>query len=758
MFTCPSQQQNGRCATDRYFKCIGGLHDIESMQGIDNGLAFNAQIFASHFGHLAVIFMFIACNLFHVAWGGNYLLFMHNPRAVSQVAHQISDLNITSASSLDFSLVNSLTGLYNWLLSAGFSCKTELYNGVIICQLLALCALISGKIQTYVQDHTMAWLHSHRASVYGLWSSATNSSQSIQHIPGSSKGIYNWPYLAYLSYIDTFGLRLKVHIGWLGLGSIAWAGHLVAVSIPVSRGLSGTTSIHYYTDMTNTNLAALTDSPGHVFGSSIGSGTSLLSFTSSLQPNTASIYLSDVAHHQLAIGVLCIYGAHLYASFSQSGFAHRIRDILSAAGNIGMIGSQGKSLDLALAFSLTGLACLTQAVASILSSYTPYPYLSMDYVTTQTLFAHHQWIGCWCILGSGAHLGIFLLRHGLGSTHTTPLHPASAPLLRLLSQRSPILSHLSYVSLLLGFHTLGIYVHNDSVTALGQEEKQLLIEPVFAQIIQELCYNGGGLSFKYNTNTLSLPNLGTSSPADLLVHHAIALGLHLTILILIKQALNGAHMNTGSASIDSTTTHTHVHNSHNGYISTASALMPDKVSFGYHFPCDGPGRFGTCDISAWDSVYLAKFWSLNTTAWLLFYFHWKHLSLWENASYQFEQNASYLNAWFRDYLWFNSAPLIRGYDALGSNDLSVYAWMFLAAHLCWATGFMFLISWRGYWEELIHIIILMHLKTPFLFDIWNANVYTPVALSILQARFIGLSHFTVGLIVTYAAFIIAATS
>ena len=43
-----------------------------------------------------------------------------------------------------------------------------------------------------------------------------------------------------------------------------------------------------------------------------------------------------------------------------------------------------------------------------------------------------------------------------------------------------------------------------------------------------------------------------------------------------------------------------------------SRLMPDKKDFGYSFPCDGPGRGGTCDISAWDAFYLAVFWMLNT--------------------------------------------------------------------------------------------------------------------------------------------------
>jgi photosystem I P700 chlorophyll a apoprotein A2 len=54
----------------------------------------------------------------------------------------------------------------------------------------------------------------------------------------------------------------------------------------------------------------------------------------------------------------------------------------------------------------------------------------------------------------------------------------------------------------------------------------------------------------------------TIGPGDFLVHHAIALGLHTTTLILVKGALDAR----------------------------GSKLMPDKKDFGYSFPCDGPGR------------------------------------------------------------------------------------------------------------------------------------------------------------------------
>jgi hypothetical protein len=48
---------------------------------------------------------------------------------------------------------------------------------------------------------------------------------------------------------------------------------------------------------------------------------------------------------------------------------------------------------------------------------------------------------------------------------------------------------------------------------------------------------------------------------------------------------------------------------------------------------------------------------------------------------------------------------------------------------------MFLISWRGYWQELIDIILYMHLKTRILYNLFNVNTITPVALSIVRASY-----------------------
>jgi photosystem I P700 chlorophyll a apoprotein A2 len=317
---------------------------------------------------------------------------------------------------------------------------------------------------------------------------------------------------------------------------------------------------------------------------------------------------------------------------------------------------------------------------------------------------------------------------------------------RVLQHKEAIISHLSWVSLFLGFHTLGLYTSTTTwwsplAPPKSKSWLSLSLPSGFKRHTEKLLY--GFDTLLSNPDSLAatawpnygdvwLPgwfdaiNAGTNSlfltigPGDFLVHHAIALGLHTTTLILVKGALDAR----------------------------GSKLMPDKKDFGYSFPCDGPGRGGTCDISAWDAFYLAMFWMLNTIGWLTFYWHWKHLSIWSGNVAQFNENSNYLMGWLRDYLWLNSSQLINGYNPYGMNNLSVWAWMFLFGHLVWATGFMFLISWRGYWQELIETMVWAHERTPLANLVrWKDK---PVALSIVQARLVGLAHFTVG----YAAFLI----
>ena len=274
------------------------------------------------------------------------------------------------------------------------------------------------------------------------------------------------------------------------------------------------------------------------------------------------------------------------------------------AGHKGLFDTVNNSLHFQLGLALASVGTITSLVAQHIYSLSPYAFLSIDFTAQAALYTHHQYIAGFIMCGAFAHGAIFFIRD------YDPVANKGNVLARVLDHKEAIISHLSWVSLFLGFHTLGIYVHNDVMQAFGTPEKQILIEPVFAQWIQashgktlygfdfylssssSIAYTAGQSlwlpgwleAINNNQNSLFL----TIGPGDFLVHHAIALGLHTTTLILVKGALDAR----------------------------GSKLMPDKKDFGYSFPCDGPGRGGTCDISAYDAFYLAVFWMLNTIGWV----------------------------------------------------------------------------------------------------------------------------------------------
>ena len=110
-------QSNGRCATNKYFQIIGSIHDIESYFGIDNTVVVNVQIYMSHWGHLAIIFLWVSRNLFHIGWNGNYSLWVLNPIATIPIAHGIWDPDLANTN--------------NWLFISGFNSVFHLYNFVM---------------------------------------------------------------------------------------------------------------------------------------------------------------------------------------------------------------------------------------------------------------------------------------------------------------------------------------------------------------------------------------------------------------------------------------------------------------------------------------------------------------------------------------------------------------------------------------------------------------------------------------------------
>jgi photosystem I P700 chlorophyll a apoprotein A2 len=716
--------------TRRIWYGIATAHDFESHDGMTEENLYQ-KIFASHFGHLAIIFLWTSGNLFHVAWQGNFEQWTKDPLNVRPIAHAIWDPHFGQAAVDAFTQAGAsgpvniaFSGVYHWWYTIGMRTVGDLYQGAVFLLVLAALMLFAG------------WLH-------------------LQP-----------KFRPSLSWFKNAESRLNHHLaGLFGVSSLAWTGHLVHVAIPESRGvhvgwdnfLSVAPHPAGLAPFFTGNWGVYAENPdtaGHIFGTAQGAGTAILTFLGGFHPQTESLWLTDMAHHHLAIAVLFIVAGHMYRT--NFGIGHSIKEILEAHkppsgklgdGHKGLFDTLNNSLHFQLALALASLGVVTSLVAQHMYSMPPYAFIAKDFTTQAALFTHHEYIAGFIMVGAFAHGAIFLVRD------YDPAQNKNNVLDRVLQHKEAIISHLSWVSLFLGFHTLGLYVHNDVVVAFGTPEKQILIEPVFAQWIQaahgKLLYgfdtllsnpdslaatawpNNGDVwlpgwleAINSNANSLFL----TIGPGDFLVHHAIALGLHTTTLILVKGALDAR----------------------------GSKLMPDKKDFGYSFPCDGPGRGGTCDISAWDAFYLAMFWMLNTIGWITFYWHWKHLCVWQGNVAQFNESSTYLMGWFRDYLWLNSSQLINGYNPYGMNNLAVWSWMFLFGHLIWATGFMFLISWRGYWQELIETLVWAHERTPLANLVrWKDK---PVALSIVQARLVGLAHFTVGYFVTYAAFLIASTS
>jgi hypothetical protein len=95
----------------------------------------------------------------------------------------------------------------------------------------------------------------------------------------------------------------------------------------------------------------------------------------------------------------------------------------------------------------------------------------------------------------------------------------------------------------------------------------------------------------------------------------------------------------------------------------------------------------------------------------------------------FPESSATLLGWFRDYLWYyKELPKPR----CARQALGTFTSMRGDA-----------ISWRGYWQELIEIVAYSHLCAPVLASIWK-GAFSPAALSIVQARCVGLAHFSVG--------------
>jgi len=482
------------------------------------------------------------------------------------------------------------------------------------------------------------------------------------------------------------------------------------------------------------------------FGGNWNEYSDFLTFKGGLNPVTGGLWLSDTAHHHLALAVLFLFAGHMYRT--NWGIGHSMKEILEAhkgpftgEGHKGLYEILTTSWHAQLAINLAMMGSLSIIVAHHMYAMPPYPYIATDYPTQLSLFTHHMWIGGFCVVGGAAHGAIFMVRDYNPSTSYNNL------LDRVIRHRDAIISHLNWVCIFLGCHSFGLYIHNDTMRALGRSQdlfsdKAIQLQPVFAQWIQNThlaapgntapnalttaSYAFGGDVVAVGGKIAMMPiNLGT---ADFMVHHIHAFTIHVTVLILLKGVL----------------------------YARSSKLIPDKANLGFRFPCDGPGRGGTCQSSSWDHVFLGLFWMYNSISVVIFHFSWKMQSdVWGTVSPtgavshitggNFAQSSITINGWLRDFLWSEASQVIQSYG----SAVSAYGLIFLGAHFIWAFSLMFLFSGRGYWQELIESVVWAHNK------IKVAPAIQPRALSITQGRAVGLAHYLLGGIGTTWSFFLA---
>lgn len=477
----------------------------------------------------------------------------------------------------------------------------------------------------------------------------------------------------------------------LGLGSLSWAGHQYHIALPINRLLDA-----------GINPSLIPAPQDLLFGA--GNLSSAAQFTiGGLNPVSGSIPMFTIVQHHLYVGITCILiGVYVLNS----------KPIVLGASLV-------KSFHAQLSLSLALFASLSITWAHHGTSIPVYPFFMADYPSVTCLFVHHMWIGGFLTVGAGAHAGIYMVQD-YGSAKKSSL-----VFEEILCHRDIIVGHLIWVCIFLGFHSFAMYIHNDTFEALGFnssgkfQDGSISLRPVFATWIQSY--------FNFDAVVINgkvirqMQELGT---ADFLVHHVHAFTIHVTLLIIVKSIL----------------------------YSRSSRLVADKYTLGYLYPCDGPGRGGTCQISPADHIFLAMFWMYNCISVVIFHFFWKNQSdVWAfNGNFQhitngdFSMNSVTINGWLRNFLWSQAAQVIQSY----SSALSGYGLIFLSAHFVWAFSLMFLYSGRGYWEELIESILWAHLKLKLVPHI------TPRALSISEGRAVGLSHYLLGGIGTTWSFFI----
>nr|YP_009561608.1 photosystem I P700 apoprotein A1 [Commiphora gileadensis]QAT19697.1 photosystem I P700 apoprotein A1 [Commiphora gileadensis] len=677
------------------------------------------KVFSAHFGQLSIIFLWLSGMYFHGARFSNYEAWLSDPTHIgpsAQVVWPIVGQEILNGDvGGGFRGIQITSGFFQLWRASGITSELQLYCTAIGALIFAALMLFAG------------WFHYHKAA----------------------------PKLAWFQDVESM---LNHHLaGLLGLGSLSWAGHQVHVSLPINQFLNAGVDPkeiplpHEF--ILNRDLLAqlypsFAEGATPFFTLNWSKYAEFLTFRGGLDPVTGGLWLTDIAHHHLAIAILFLIAGHMYRT--NWGIGHGLKDILEAhkgpftgQGHKGLYEILTTSWHAQLSLNLAMLGSLTIVVAHHMYSMPPYPYLATDYGTQLSLFTHHMWIGGFLIVGAAAHAAIFMVRDYDPTTRYNDL------LDRVLRHRDAIISHLNWVCIFLGFHSFGLYIHNDTMSALGRPQDMfsdtaIQLQPVFAQWIQNTHALAPGGTAPGATASTSLTwggwRFSGSGWQSSFVTYSIRnrrffwyiIFMHLRFMrrycysrrefyllvarvrYRIKQILGFVSLVMGLEE--------------GGHVKYPLGIMSSKDYSG----CTIPFRYkysisvGKCS-QMFGVVKVIKGWKLIS---------------------QEETLRRVPLLLMGGYATFYGHRHPRKFSLMVLHYLHM-AFFFLGAHFVWAFSLMFLFSGRGYWQELIESIVWAHNKLKV------APATQPRALSIVQGRAVGVTHYLLGGIATTWAFFLA---
>ena len=255
------------------------------------------KVFSAHFGQLGIILIWLSGIYFHGARFSNYEAWLIDPTHIkpsAQVVWPIVGQEILNGDvGGEFQGVQIVSGLFQLWRGSGIVSELQLYRTAIGGLILAGAIFFAG------------WFHYHKAAPRLEW--FQNVESIINH------------HLA----------------GLLGLGSLAWAGHQIHIAIPVNRLLDEGVDpkeiplphewilnrdlmIQLYPSFKKGLLP--------FFTLQWNDYNDFLTFQGGLNSVTGGLYLTDEAHHHLAIAVLFIVAGHIYRT--NWGIGHSMREIL----------------------------------------------------------------------------------------------------------------------------------------------------------------------------------------------------------------------------------------------------------------------------------------------------------------------------------------------------------------------------------------------------------------------------------------------